>query len=128
MGDPLWAIEAGLTEAQVWERRAVKQLTRSQEAEEKIVALEERVSHLEQRVAEAGGVTREAAVIAFCAMQWPGEEVTDIKSRVEAVVSEDTEMGRPVFKWAMRCYVDGTSMKIGGRRLPGDVFVVTWWL
>jgi hypothetical protein len=113
---PDWATEEQMTPAQLWEKRARIELKRAQDLEQRALAAEARANILDRQMVKAVGVDILDAVGAFCADQWPGDPV----SEVEAMSGDEP----PV--WGVRCYVDGTSMKIWGVQLPGG-FGVTGW-
>jgi hypothetical protein len=115
--DPEWARESQFSNAEMWERRAKRELDRACEAEVKLEAAEKRIRELERNVILAVGVHPETAARAFAEHQWKGEEVTDL------TIQWDPDMSG--FK--VRCYVGGTSMKINGHGFPGG-FAVTGWV
>lgn len=123
-GDPQWSKDERLSKAEIWERRAKKQLTRAQDAEDEVKALEKRVYDLEGSVALAAGSSMEEAARAFCEVQWPGEEVTDMTFQQSDVTKakDPRRLG-----WRARCYVNGTGIKVDGCQLPGG-FIVTGWI
>ena len=122
--DPTWAVETNMSEAEIWEGRALAQLDRARVAEKKVKELGDRVYDLERYTALAAGSSMEEAARAFCEKQWPGDEVTNMTlQRSDATESKDPK--RP--GWRARCRVDGTSMKIDGHQLPGG-FVGHGWL
>lgn len=114
--DPVWAVEETLSEAKVWEMRAREQMARARYAEAQVKELADKVNKLERGVALACGETPETAAAAFAATQWPGDLVTDVGH---------ASFGPNGFR--VRCHVDGTSMKIDGKEIPGG-FIVTSWI
>ena len=113
----MWAKEAVMSAAEIWEQRAQEQLSRAREFEAKTYRLEKQIYKLEDDVVLAVGTEEEKTAHAFCAVQWPDDTVTEMS------VEENTEGDGT---WWVRFLLDGTSMKLGGKQLPGG-FAVTWW-
>jgi hypothetical protein len=118
--DPDWAKDSQVSKAEMWERRARRELSRARKAEDALEKAEKRIYDMEGDVTLAVGETAELAALAFAKHKWPGQPVTEMSLQLDG-----DEDGRKEFR--VRCYVDGTGMKIDGHSVPGG-FVVTAWV